>query len=1186
MPTIYSSLYQNFVRQGFAKSFTHGYAQSVVAATHPHVLNTQNRPSFARRASQRIGRLSALQLQSAFHANANALTEHRQERHGSFGNLDAYFEALKTKEDVTKEEDGEVEREWIQFQFPKPIEWKPDAESILEGPEAGLRSPDTGRVESVHLGLSSQDAPVPVDVDVALAHIDAAIEKEIEVRELREALEDSTTHSLRASSPSVASLVQSRAVSPANERSSTPASVARSATPPVDPQSQSYADHLTKLSEDGRFAEIPAVFEAMLVADIKPIATAYNALLVAAIQIPSEKHEVISKALDVYADMIRRGVAPNADTYNILVGLLAARCLEVNSLKKSLDEKRVRFGGMDEPGKFMFASNELEHAILSEDDRLDFALKLFDSSVAAHRANYSSETYHQLISACAQSGRVGEMLHLFEHMEMTGTVPFAATFPSMITAFANTGDLASAVECYNEYKELAIAHDSGKYTLNDRLDAQIYAAVINAYVINNRVEGAMRFYEKLVGAYGVRFGELHDAAVSGGFVKGLISRGIYAEALQWAKSVEDQARNDSFADVASAAADAGDRATAVAAFTKIPATYSRIAAPAMALLALCVRQGDIMGATSYWRILSGPAIEVNALLIEPAAMYAVAMIGSGQVAEGLTESELMFHRILSADANASNKAQLTEEVEEGVDFISTYMSARGITDPRVIPSPTSFAPPQPTFAASPHPSTRASSALEDNYDPYAHTTDFKGSSIISDELEGAHGRKGPRLQEALSRFRNMRRAGRHPRYITYSKLISAAARDGKMDLCNEILSMARSDVPLVPEYPVVRYGWSSILDAMVGACLTLGERGLAERYHMELLNMGAAPSANTFGLYITTLKDSTKTFDEASEAVKIFLRAKTEGVEPSSFLYNALIGKLGKARRIDDCLFYFAEMRALGIKPTSVTYGTIVNALCRVSDEKFAEELFDEMEAMPNYKARPAPYNSMMQFFLTTKRDKSKVLAYYERMKTKGIAPTAHTFKLLVDAHATLEPVNMTAAEAVLDMIRSSGQRPEPVHYSSLIHARGCVLHDMEGARKIFNAVMSDPSIPANACLFQALFEAMVANHRVADTEPILAQMKQRRVELTPYIANTLIHGWASEKDIAKAASVYNGVSFEKREPSTYEAMTRAYLAVEERDQAQAVVAEMLSRGYPSAVVNKILELLGGGNHEAAVSTP
>ena len=405
-----------------------------------------------------------------------------------------------------------------------------------------------------------------------------------------------------------------------------------------------------------------------------------------------------------------------------------------------------------------------------------------------------------------------------------------------------------------------------------------------------------------------------------------------------------------------------------------------------------------------------------------------------------------------------------------------------------------------------------------------------------------------------------------------------------MDVCHDILAMARTDIPLLPQYAVVRYGWSSILDAMVGACLSLGDRGLAEQYHQELLAMGTTPSANTFGLYITTLKESTKTFDEASEAVKIFHRAKAEGVEPTSFLYNALIGKLGKARRIDDCLFYFGEMRALGIKPTSVTYGTIVNALCRVSDEKFAEELFDEMEAMPNYKARPAPYNSMMQFFLTTKRDKSKVLEYYERMKSRGIAPTAHTFKLLVDTHASLEPVDMAAAEAVLDMIRASGQQPEPVHYASLIHARGCVLHDMEGARRVFDSVLADPAVAPNPCLFQALFEAMVANHRVADTEPVLADMRRRRIELTPYIANTLIHGWAAENNIAKAKEMYSAVGRERREPSTYEAMTRAFLAVEEREKAKAVVSEMLSRGYPNAVVNKVLELLGGG--ASAEATP
>lgn len=1193
MPSVYSSVFQSFIRQGFSKSFTHGYAQSVVAATHPqsHVLNSQNRPSFARRNRTRLGRLSTLGLQNAFHTSSQTAgsVERRVEK-AILPGLDAYFEDKLQISQASGETGAEAhahaeaeEKEWVQFQFPKRIEWKPTPASILLGHDAKTLATESGDKSAQRDGEPS----VPPEAEAALAHIDAAIEREIEFRKEMDALEEEV-ESLRAVSPELAEQlaeeIRTRSLTPFS-RARTPASIARTATLPVDPQSEAYADHLTKLSETGRYAEIPVVFESMLVGSIKPTATAYNALLMSAIHLTPEKIEISTKALDIYADMLRRKVSPDGDTYNILVGLLASRSLEVAANKKTLEDKRLRFGGMDEPGKFMFASHELEHAILCEDDRLDMAIKIFESSVLSNKAAYSSETYHQLISACAMSGRVSDMLQLFEHMESKQVTPFAATFPAMITAFANSGDLISAVECYNEYRNLAIAHDQGEPTLQDRLDAQVYASVINAYVISDKIDGAMKFYKKIVQEYGVKASDLRDAILMGGFVKGLVHRGIYQQALQWAQTIESDIRTSAMSEIATVAADHGDKHTAMAAFSN-SLSSDKIVSPAMALLAMTIREGDVAAAAKYWEILARPEVKVTSNFIEPTTMYAIAMIGSGQVLEGLTQAESMFQRI--RESSADKNPMLADEIEEGAEFISQFMSTRGIADPRVTISQVSHAPQAAPSVASPFPSTPTVASYEDTFDPYAHNTDFKGSSLISDELEGAHGRKGPRLNDALTRFRNMRRAGRHPRYITYAKLISAAARDGKLDLCHDILATARTDVPLLTQYAVVRYGWSSILDAMVGACLTLGDRGLAEQYHQELLAMGAAPSANTFGLYITTLKESTKTFDEATEAVKIFHRAKSEGVEPSSFLYNALIGKLGKARRIDDCLFYFAEMRGLGIKPTSVTYGTIVNALCRVSDEKFAEELFEEMEAMPNYKARPAPYNSMMQFFLTTKRDKTKVLEYYERMRAKGISPTAHTFKLLVDTHATLEPVSMADAEAVLDMIRASGQHPEPVHYASLIHARGCVLHDMEGARRVFDAVMSDPAVTPNACLFQALFEAMVANHRVVDTESVLATMRSKRIELTPYIANTLIHGWAGEKNITKAKKIYNAVGREKREPSTYEAMTRAFLAVEERESAKGVVSEMLSRGYPSAVVNKVLELLGGGHsasEEAVTAT-
>lgn len=475
----------------------------------------------------------------------------------------------------------------------------------------------------------------------------------------------------------------------------------------------------------------------------------------------------------------------------------------------------------------------------------------------------------------------------------------------------------------------------------------------------------------------------------------------------------------------------------------------------------------------------------------------------------------------------------------------------------------------PALSAS---SARDSPTSPSMYDPYGHTTDHRASRVISEMLDSTNGRIENHLGEAMTRLKNVRRMGRHLQYAGYAKLITAAGKAKQSSLMHELLAMAQTDVPYNGSIAAVRNGWVSIYDSMIAACLSVGQRQLASKFHDDLLSMGAAPSANTFGIYITTLEG---TFDEATEAVKIFQRATAEGVTPTVFLFNAVIGKLGKARRIDDCLQYFGQMQNLGIRPSSVTYGTLVNALCRTSEETFAVEMFDEMEAAPNYRPRPAPYNSIIQYFLNTKRDRAKVLQYYGRMRSRDIKPTSHTYKLLIEAYATLEPVNLVAAETVLEDMRANGVMPEAVHYGTMIHAKGCVLSDMEGAHAIFDSVLADSSIRPTDNLYQNMLEAMVANHQVADSDAVLKDMKQRGIGMTPYIANTLIHGWAAAGNINKAKYVYDTLGKDKREPSTYEAMARAFLATEDHAAANAVVQEMLTKGYPNAVADKVLGLMG-----------
>jgi pentatricopeptide repeat protein len=1261
-------------RQNFTKAFTHGY-QSVVAAS-----QTYASPSTSlNQLTNHPGKLTRTsQLQNVFQnasssSGAGAKASHSNTVPADSG-LAAYYAAWHHAQQTGDDSD------WRQFQFKKRIGWKPSKETAGEGKEEGdqssTHSPSNNDVQSLKRATVTEDVSAQVEEAVAREiQIQEENAKAVEAAEAKEAVESTDVSSVDVTTK--ASTLET----------------AQTADTTAE-KSQLSSDRIVQLASAQKYVEIPAAFEGLLKEGLLPTVEAYNALLAAAIELHLDSAQAVPKALDIYSDMIRRRVMPNEDTYKTLVSALVARALETISAKEILEQQRARFGGMEEPGKFMFQSNEVDHDLLLEDHSLDIAIKLFDAAITSHtQLVFPLDIYRALIMVCSEAGQVEDMIRIYAHMEIQKVTPHAAIFPSMINAFATMGDLRSAVECYKEYRALAIADDYGTFAVVERRDGEVYASLIRAYLACGKREGGLRFLDRIRSSFDEvrdnresRLEAVESVIVRDGLVQHSLNAGQFEEALSQADTMlHHGGLRVTMAKICMAAADAGNVAVASEAYERLLTETPDALTPALSMLALHVRTGNVLAARPFWAVLMGvnlPTLD----MIQPTTMYTVALLKSGQIDEGLVEARKMFARIRDAATSRQLlQAQVREEIDEALELLGRVMVQTGMAvsaqavltlirsmvENGGLVSPTaehaiaclgpvgishlsvddltlalqvqagmivnhysnfdganlvrlahmvdialSTSLPLDAFTArlvseatlklsdsrpdlvrrwqnyvSPvgkeayvpsrfsdaSESPIASSPTVDNFDPYAHATDYRGSAIIADELENTRGRASSHLNEALTRFKNMRRVGRHPRYITYAKLITAAAKCGRMNLVHDILAMARHDVPLLPQYNLVKYGWVSILDAMVAACLTLGDRELAAKYHQELLDIGAAPSANTFGLYITTLKESTKTFDEATEAVKIFHRATTEGVEPTSFLYNALIGKLGKARRIDDCLLYFAEMRANGVRPTSVTYGTVVNALCRVSDERFAEEMFDEMESMPNYKPRPAPYNSMIQYFLNTKRDRSKVLAYYERMKSRNIEPTMHTYKLLIDAYASLEPVDMDAADQVLETIKSKGQRPEAVHYASLIHAKGCVMLDVAGARKVFDSVISTSAVQAQPCLYQALFEAMVANHHVTDTADILKDMEKRGVQMTAYIANTLIHGWASEGDISRARGVYDSVGIEKREPSTYEAMTRAFLAVQDRQGATSVVREMLSRGYPTAVAGKILELVRGG---------
>ncbi|QSS58708.1 pentatricopeptide repeat protein [Histoplasma capsulatum] len=687
--------FTHLARQAFTKTFVHGYAQSVVAASQSSYASTNTSLNQFTNLPAKYTRTA--QLQSAFQNASGSSSAGSKTGHASSGNsgsdsgLAAYYAAWQQAQ-----QNGD-ENDWHQFQFRKRIGWKPSSQDAKESESSTESNKNVSPLSAsqTKVDISSHDPKetrdfrkvesVAVDADVS-AQVDEAVAREIQQIHDAEALSQVEEEPDVSTAESTNGVESIEAASP----KPTPESSLEEPSLELDESSkdveilkkvQAQSGRVMQLADTKQYSLVPGAFESILKEGLVPTVGAYNALLEAAIHLHTDIYHAVPKALDVYSDMLRRSVLPNEQTYTILVQLLASRALKTFQSIQILDEQRARYGGMEEEGKFMLQSSEAEHELLSEDHSLSIAMKLFNAATSHHAdILFPLETYCTLITACAKRGEVEQMIKIFAHMETHKVVPHATIFPSMIDAFAANGDLKSAVECYNEYKALAIADDSGVFGIIERRDAEVYAALIKAYLSCGNEAGALRFFDKIRSSFDevkedreARKSAVEDVVVKDGLMQHAIKTGSFSEALKTAREYLSKTGLESTsAKICMAAADSGDIAVASEAYDLLPLESPATMGPASAMLALHIRQGHLASAKPFWAVLSSPS-HATPDLIHPTAMYTVALLKSGQVEEGLVEARKMFTRIRSSVDSKQTQAHLREEIDETIDLLGRVM---------------------------------------------------------------------------------------------------------------------------------------------------------------------------------------------------------------------------------------------------------------------------------------------------------------------------------------------------------------------------------------------------------------------------------------------------------------------------------------------------------------------------------
>ncbi len=248
----------------------------------------------------------------------------------------------------------------------------------------------------------------------------------------------------------------------------------------------------------------------------------------------------------------------------------------------------------------------------------------------------------------------------------------------------------------------------------------------------------------------------------------------------------------------------------------------------------------------------------------------------------------------------------------------------------------------------------------------------------------------------------------------------------------------------------------------------------------------------------------------------------------------------------------------------------------------------------------------MMQLHLQTHPSRDLVLHYYNQLCQAGVPPSAHTYKLLLDAYGSLQPLDLDAMQVVFSNLCSDRKVPvQGTHWASVIYAYGRSAGNVDKAIEVFESIASHPSTPrgkeVEPVCWEAILSVLAQHKSIEKLDEYAERIKTQHVKATAYVNNMLIKGYSGAGEIEKARKVFesmadslSGVAAPNnhptlltssglakptttattnlvfREPSSYEAMIRGEMAVGEKERAKALVKRLEERGYPSAVVGRI----------------
>ncbi|KAI6707719.1 hypothetical protein NL676_010681 [Syzygium grande] len=303
---------------------------------------------------------------------------------------------------------------------------------------------------------------------------------------------------------------------------------------------------------------------------------------------------------------------------------------------------------------------------------------------------------------------------------------------------------------------------------------------------------------------------------------------------------------------------------------------------------------------------------------------------------------------------------------------------------------------------------------------------------------------------------------------------------------------------------------------------------------------------------------------------EVMIKMKEINIPPDIVTFGILINHLCKFRRVDDALEVFERVCTkqddeLSCKPDTVIYNCLIDGLCKVGRLDEGAELLRKMTLQGGCMPNVITYNCLIDGYCKCcETDKARQL--FDQMSEQGVQPNVVTVNILVDGMCKFGRVNR-AVEFLKEM-KVRGLSPNVRTYTSLIKAF-CNVNNFEKAMELFQELSRSGCSP-DSIAYYTLISGLCNAGRMDDASSVATELKAAGFSLDVVCYNNLIGGFCRKNRLEEAYEMLKEMESSGVKPDTvtYNCLLSYFGKTGNLTTANKLMRQMIEQGLVPTVVS------------------